>query len=153
MKPKMPSDLLHVVGKFVLALKDSLIFNGMHKFEEDKKFKGKVRKNFFKSESERNLWVKLNAEAIRHFHETINHKEREELGDIDTPYSYMWISNNQLIFDEYERDAPRFSFEELLTLSMDDLVKITRRQHMEFIRKTFKSYLNKFDEGSTNTDL
>lgn len=100
----------------------------------------KERKIFFKSESERNLWVKLNAEVIRYFHETVNNKEREDLGDVDTPYSYMWISNNQLIYDEYECDAPRFSFEELLTLEHKDLVKLIRKHHQEFVEKTFPEY-------------
>ncbi len=100
----------------------------------------KKRKIFFKSESERNLWVKLNAEVIRYFHETVNNKEREDLGDINTPYSYTWISNNQLTYDEHECDAPRFSFEELLTLNFSDLIKITRKQHREFTVKTFPEY-------------
>lgn len=100
----------------------------------------KEKKIFFKSESERNLWVKLNAEVIRYFHETVNNKEREDLGDINTPFSYMWISNNQLTYDEYECDIPRFSFEELLTLDFNDLIKITRKQHQDFIMKTFPEY-------------
>jgi len=100
----------------------------------------KEKKIFFKSESERNLWVKLNAEVIRYFHETVNNKEREDLGDINTPFSYMWISNNQLTYDEYECDTPRFSFEELLTLDFNDLIKITRKRHQESMVETFPEY-------------
>lgn len=100
----------------------------------------KEKKIFFKSESERDLWVKLNAEVIRYFHETTNNVSRKELGDVNTPHSYMWISDNQLTYDEYECDAPRFSFEELLTLEYKDLIKITRKQNMEFIEKTFPEY-------------
>jgi hypothetical protein len=97
----------------------------------------KEKKIFFKSESERNLWVKLNAEVIRYY---FHDKEREDLGDINTPFSYMWISNNQLTYDEHECDAPRFSFEELLTLDFSDLIKISRKQNQDFPMKTFPEY-------------
>jgi hypothetical protein len=104
-----------------------IISNGMHK----------EKKIFFKSEADRNLWIKLNAELIGYFQETVNHKKKEDLGSVDKPYSHMWVSNNQLTYDEFNKDAPRFSLEELLTLSLDDLIRITRKQHKEFVEKHF----------------
>lgn len=101
----------------------------------------KKKKNFFKSEEERNLWVKLNAEIARYLHETVNHAPKKDLGDVDTPYSYMWISNNQLTYDECEHEAPRFSFEELLLLDFDELIILKQKKDREFIEKTFPEYL------------
>lgn len=97
----------------------------------------KEKKIFFKSEADRNLWIKFNAELIQHFQKIINHKVNEELGEIDKPYSCMWVSKNQLEYDEHECDAPRFSLEQLLTLDFDDLIKIARQKHKEWYEKTF----------------
>ena len=106
----------------------------------------KERKIFFKSEADRNLWIKLNAEVINYFQVTVNHKIDEGLGDINTPFSSMWVSRNQLDYDEHECDKPRFSLEELLTLSYDDLIKITRQQHKEWIQKHFPAPVDENDD-------
>lgn len=106
--------------------------------ETNKIYKDRTRKNFFKSETDRNLWIKLNAELIRYFNETYNNKPKgEELGDVDAPYSYMSISANQLEYDEYMRDEPRISMEELLTLDFPALVKIAQKIDQETIRRIF----------------
>ena len=99
--------------------------------------KEKTKKKFFKSESERNLWIRLNAEHIRDSQKKTNNSKEDDLGSVDEQYSHMWVSNNQLTYDESERDAPRFSFEELLLLSHEELLKITRKRHMEFIQEIF----------------
>ncbi len=67
-----------------------IILNGMPK----------ERKIFFKSEADRNLWIKLNAEVIHHFSVTRNKKIDEGLGDVNKPFSPMWVSKNQLDYDE-----------------------------------------------------
>jgi len=102
-----------------------------------KPFEGKIKKNFFKDEAERNLWVRLNAEHIRYFHKVVNHKDEEDLGAIDKPYSHLWVSNNQLTYDEYMRDAPRYSFEELIGLNEADMLRLSRKRNQEEIKKMF----------------
>ncbi len=102
----------------------------------------KERKNFFKSKSERKLWIKLNAEVVKYVFEKKG-IEYSDLGSINKKYSPMWISKNQLDYDEHEADKPRFSFEELLTLSMEELAKISRQHAIEFVNKSISS---NFDE-------
>jgi hypothetical protein len=96
-------------------------------------------KNFFKSEAERNLWVKLNAEVIQYVNEILNHNFDKDLGDINKRFSPMWISNNQLIYDEHECDAPRFSFEELLMLTLQELHNLTISRNKKKIMKMFEN--------------
>lgn len=79
---------------------------------------------FFKSEEDRNLWIRLNAERIQYSHKKLN-KIDEDLGAIDKPYSHLWVSNNQLDYDEQKREVPRFSLEELSSLSMEELFKLS----------------------------
>lgn len=112
-----------------------IILNGMPK----------ERKIFFKSESERDLWIKLNAEVIKYVHESKGIKHAD-LGDVNTAHTPMWISKNQLDYDEYEANKPRFSFEELLTLNMKDLAKISRKQAIEFIKKNISSIDEEIEE-------
>jgi hypothetical protein len=97
------------------------------------------RKKFFKSESERNLWIKLNAERIKYANEVKNHMIGEGLGSIDIKYSPMWISRNQLDYDEHEADAPRFSFEELLTLSPPDLHRLSEQRTRTKLKEMFEN--------------
>ena len=65
----------------------------------------------------------------------------------------MWVSNNQLTYDECNKDAPRFSLAELLTLSFGDLIKITRKQHKEFIEKRFSTLFGVNDLDLDDDDL
>ena len=76
-----------------------------------------TKNKFFKKESDRSLWIKLNAERILYM-SIITGGENTELGDINTPYTPMWISKNQLEHDEKYEDKLRFTLEEFLT--MDD---------------------------------
>lgn len=71
---------------------------------------------FFDKESDRSLWIKLNAERIVYMG-IITGDENAELGDINTPHTPMWISKNQLEHDEKYEDKLRFSLEEFLTMS------------------------------------
>ena len=93
---------------------------------------------FFKDEKQRNLWIRLNAEHIRYANEQINGIVEQNLGDIDEPYTYLWVSNNQLEYDEEHRDAPRLSLEELAALSQDEILKLSRERNRETIRILFE---------------
>ncbi len=110
-----------------------------------------TKKSFFKSEDERQLWIRLNAERIQYSHKVLNGID-EGLGDIDTQYSHMWISNNQLIYDEHNCDAPRFSFEELLTLSQQQLLRLNEDRNKEIIRKMFETCKNSSNDTNKNVD-
>ncbi len=101
----------------------------------------KEKKIFFNSEADRNLWIKLNAELIQYFRKKVNHKD-EELGSLNKPFSCLWVSKNQLKYDEYERDAPRFSLEQLLTIDFDELIKITRQRHKNWFKENFPNTNN-----------
>lgn len=83
--------------------------------------------NFFKSETDRMLWIKLNAERI-HF----NH-DSTELGNINEAYTPMNISRNQLVYDETNCSEPRFSLEELLLCSQNELERLNAKRNMETI--------------------
>ena len=103
--------------------------------------KYKVRKNFFKDDNERNFWVKLKAEHIQYCQKIVNRIEKENMGNINKPYSHMWVSNNQLTYDEFMCDAPRYSFEELV-LPHDELLRLATKRNREHIEKIFKVSAN-----------
>ena len=106
-----------------------------------------MKKNiFFKNEKERNLWIHLNAERIRYGNMVINNIKNNDLGTIDKPYTPLWVSNNQLNFDEENRDAPRLSLEELSALSQDELLRISRKRNCEIIKELFGEFENREDE-------
>lgn len=102
-------------------------------------------KSFFINEEQRNLWVRLNAEHIRYSQKVLNNYNENDLGSIDTPSSYLWISNNQLIYDEHIRDQPRFSLEELAAMSQEDLLRLGQQRNKEVI-------MNLFDENYNGED-
>jgi len=87
------------------------------------------RKGFFRSESERNLWIRLNAERLQ-YGDKIRKRKESAMGSVDEPHTYMWISRNQLDYDEHERRAPRFSLEELL-LSPAELFRLEKQREDE----------------------
>jgi hypothetical protein len=91
---------------------------------------------FFKNEIERNLWIRLNAERIKISNDIIKFAMDDksmfnddavlqmsfsDIGSVDEIHSPMWISNNQLDYDENKRNEPRFSLEELLLLTPSQL--------------------------------
>lgn len=102
----------------------------------DSLYGDKIRKNFFKSESDRNLWIKLNAERIQYSQKFLNRVDLP-LGEIGERFSCMQVSVNQLEYDEHERQAPRFSLEELLLLSEPELFKLADERNRERIQKMF----------------
>lgn len=88
-------------------------------------------KNFFKNDSERKLWIKLNAERLLDYR--IAHGfSKHEIGSVDEPYTPMWVSSNQLEFDENEREAPRFSFEELIMFDQNKLKLLEDKRNFEY---------------------
>ena len=97
-----------------------------------------MKKNFFKSESERLLWVKLNAERIQFSTKLLNNQDTP-MGEIGQPYTCMQISLNQLEYDEANCDELRFSFEEFLVLTAKELFNLARYRNAEKIHKMFAS--------------
>ena len=91
------------------------------------------RKNFFRSERDRSLWIRLNAERLQ-YSDMMLGRESPAMGSTDQPHTYMWIAKNQLDYDEHERTAPRFTFEELL-LSPADLFRLEQQREEEKMRK------------------
>ncbi len=97
----------------------------------------------FNTESERELWIKLNAErqiewekGLTYFDkETQTHKPTLQALNTRTMEEALKISRNQLEYDEQNKDKPRYSLEELITLDIDGLNKIGARQHQEWCKK------------------
>lgn len=100
-----------------------------------------MKKNFFKDENERLLWIKLNAIRIQYSVKILNHQDLE-LGELGTPFSCMQVSENQLIFDEQKRDAPRFTFEELV-LPHHELFRLAENRNKKRLVEMFGLELGK----------
>ena len=90
-------------------------------------------KNFFRNKGERELWIRLNAERIQYRNKMLNCEE-QPFGSISEPQSCMWVSKNQLIYDEQCRESPRFSFEELL-LTREELFRLEIKREEEEQKK------------------
>ena len=98
---------------------------------------------FFKTESERELWIKLNAErqiemekGLTYFDkETQTYRPTLQALNPRTMSEAFEISRNQLEYDEKNKDKPRYSLEEMLTLDIDGLNEIGRKQHQEWCKK------------------
>ncbi len=90
-------------------------------------------KNFFRNKGERELWIRLNAERIQYRNKMLN-SEEQPFGSVSEPQSCMWISGNQLIYDEQCRESPRFSFEELL-LTREELLRLEIKREEEEQKK------------------
>jgi len=115
------------------------------KSESEKLYAGKKRKSFFRDTEQRNLWIRLNAEHICYCQKVINNIDKQDLGSIDIPYSHLWVSNNQLIYDEYMRDQPRMSLAELSAISHEELLQLSQ----ERMKQTIDELFNKaFDENN-----
>jgi len=112
----------------------------------DEVFEGNEKKSFFRDEEQRNLWIKLNAERIRYSQKILNNRDINDLGDIDTPYTHLWVSNNQLVYDEHQRDQPRFSLEELAAMSQEDLLRLSEERNKEIIKEIFDETFNQDDD-------
>ena len=96
-----------------------------------------MKKNniFFKDDKQRDLWIHLNAKLIMHVYNAENDTKINDLGGVDKRYTPLWISNNQLTYDEINSDAPRFSLEQLSSMDYDDLVVLSQRQKREKMKK------------------
>jgi len=79
---------------------------------------------FFNTDADRDLWIKLNAERISYFNRTVLKESAQDLGSVDKIHSCMYISNNQLDYDENKKNKPRFSLEELLSLTDEEILKL-----------------------------
>ena len=98
---------------------------------------------FFKSESERELWIKLNAErqiewekGLTYFdNKTQTNKPTLQARNPRTMQEALEISKRQLEYDEKNKDKPRYSLEEMLTLDIDGLNEIGRKQHADWCKK------------------
>ena len=115
------------------------------KSESEKLYAGKKKKVFF-SKKDRDLWVRLNAEHIRHANKVVNQIDKEDLGSIETVYSPLWISNNQLTYDEYMEDQPRLSLEELSSMNHDDLLVLSEERNKVTFEKIFEGVFDDDDE-------
>ncbi|MBE0676690.1 MAG: hypothetical protein IH591_18690, partial [Bacteroidales bacterium] len=87
------------------------------------------KRKFFRNKRERELWIRLNAERIQYRNKMLN-SEEQPFGSISEPQSCMWISKNQLDYDEHLLEAPRFSFEELL-LTREELFRLEIKREEE----------------------
>lgn len=102
-----------------------------------------MENKFFKTESERELWINLNAErqidcerGLTYFDsETKTYKPTLQALSPRTMDESLVISRNQLEYDEKNRNKPRFSLEELLTLNIDRLNEIRKSNHQEWCKK------------------
>ena len=105
-----------------------------------------MKNKFFKSDKDRSLWIRLNAEHIRYSNNVMNGVETESLGSIDEQFSCMWISNNQLVYDEENREEPRLSLLELSSLSHEDILAITHERNRIILENIVKEYNISQDE-------
>ena len=61
-------------------------------------------------------------------------------------YSPLWISNNQLTYDEYMEDQPRLSLEELSSMNHDDLLVLSEERNKVTFEKIFEGVFDDDDE-------
>jgi hypothetical protein len=92
-----------------------------------------IMSKFFKSDADRKLWIKLNAERIQYNFKVRNAKEKDVFD------ACLRISEKQLIYDENEYEAPRYSIEQLLTLSPKELYQLQSQQEQKIIDRIYKN--------------
>lgn len=80
------------------------------------------------------IWVRINAEIIQYGNRILNGVEKE-MGDLNTPHSPMWVSKNQLTYDEFECEVPRLSIEELLLNSIPEIFEILKNPDIKSLVK------------------
>jgi len=100
-------------------------------------YRDKEKKNYFRNDEERNLWIRLNAERLRYSNKILNNIDEQDLGSMDEERSPIWISTNQLIYDEYMEDNLRFSLEELSGMNHEDLFELAQIKNQEMIDRIF----------------
>lgn len=112
----------------------------------DEVFEGNEKKSFFRDEEQRNLWLRLNAERIRYARNRYFYLHSDDLGSIDKPNTPLWISNNQLTYDEYVSDAPRLSLVELSSMSHENLLILSEERESETMKKIWDEIFNNDDD-------
>lgn len=98
---------------------------------------------FFKTESERELWIKLNAErqiewekGLTYFDkETQTYKPTLQALNPRSMEQALIVARNQLEYDEEKCEKPRYTLEELLTLDREGLLQIDKKRHQKWIEK------------------
>ena len=94
--------------------------------------------SLFKSESDRQLWIRLNAKYLQWFQKTRNKHDCPFDGPNPNDYGHcMGVSRNQLEFDEASGKL-RFTLIELSTLDMEDLNRLAMEQLRQFIKESFE---------------
>jgi len=96
----------------------------------------------FNSEKDRELWIKLNAErqiewekGLTWFNKkTGQHQPTLQARNPRNMETALKISKGQCSYDE-KQGKLRYTLEELLTLDIDGLNEIQRRQHLEWCEK------------------
>jgi hypothetical protein len=95
--------------------------------------------SLFKSDADRKLWIKLNAErqidwekGLTYFDkESGTHKPTLQALNPRTMEEAMEVSERQCVADE-KNGSLRYSLEELLTLDIEQLNEIGRKKHEEW---------------------
>ncbi len=96
--------------------------------------------NLFNSDNDRNLWIRLNAERQIEWEKTLTYfniktgKHEPTLQALNprTMVEALRVSKNQLERDE-EKGVLRYSLEELLTLTIEELTEKDNKKHKEWI--------------------
>ena len=96
-----------------------------------------MKLKFFRTEEERNLWIRLNAERIQFILQMKNSIEDFE--------KCKRMSLNQLEYDEKNRTILRYRLEDLLLYSPQELYNIELKREEDIINKIF--------EEDNDTDL
>ena len=92
---------------------------------------------FFKSEADRNLWIKLKAEFGRQFQVNVNHQPMRDIYEKVNGISDIDVATNQLEYDE-KHGHLRITLEQLLTFSYNEFEEHLRYNHRKWCEKHFK---------------
>ena len=101
-----------------------------------------MKTNFFKSDEDRILWIRLNAEHQIDWEKGLTYFDTKTGRNMLTQQALhprsmdeaMRIAKNQLEYDE-ENGELRFTLEEYLILNNDQLEEIRSKKHEEWCRK------------------
>lgn len=97
---------------------------------------------FFKSEADRDLWLRLNAEhqiawekSLTYFDKTTQtHKPTQQALNPRSMNSALQVARNQLDYD-IKSGVLRYTLEDYLTLSFDELEEKGNLAHKKWIKK------------------
>ncbi len=99
-------------------------------------------KKMFNNDADRELWIKLNAErqiewekTLTYFNErTGKHEPTLQARNPRSMEEALRVSKNQLEYDE-EKGVLRYSLEDLLSLTIDELNTKDAKRHQEWVEK------------------